>query len=221
MASEQEQEQAFLKRPTLLSFKGSNTWPLREQLHELFHSDSRNNTAKDDIQVLVKSLVSKKTYDAADYNKLMLETKFALVPRGLGTHVHRLMEALSAGCIPIIVSDGYVLPTFGLDGLDWRAFSFRFAESEIQDIEPFLRQHVKPEIARRMHANVRDVYPILERGTKLASAIPIILRRIQSRRLPMALDRSIRDSDIIKRTGVSTLGQGPVVHPIVHPEDQL
>lgn len=96
------------------------------------------------------------------------------------------MEALSAGCIPIIASDGYVLPKFDNPSFDWRSFSFKFAESEIDAIVPFLRS-LDPKTIVRMHENVKDVYSILERGTHLVNGIPLILSRIHNRRSTKAL----------------------------------
>lgn len=164
----------FALRKTLLSFKGCNTYPLREKIVSLHNSD--------DVIILVKEFCSLSIYESTNYTELMIDSKFALVPRGFGTHVHRLMEALSGGSIPVIVSDGYELPLS--DRLDWRSISFRFAESELDKIVPFLRS-VKPETLLEMHKNILEIYPILLQATDLSLAIPVIQERIRTRRLPV------------------------------------
>mmetsp|Transcript_55053 Transcript_55053/g.81922 ORF Transcript_55053/g.81922 Transcript_55053/m.81922 type:complete len:457 (+) Transcript_55053:13-1383(+) len=170
----------FMQRPLLLSFKGSTSNPLRAKLYHVVQQRNRPNTK--DVKMLLKGYTSNKEYHANDYNTMLLQTRFAFVPRGIGTHAYRLMEAISAGCIPILIGDGYVLPTFDNPELDWRSFSFKFAESEMDQIEPFLRG-LDETLIRKMHDNVRDVYPILERGTHLVEGIPIILERIRNRRM--------------------------------------
>ena len=48
--------------------------------------------------------------DESSYGMELLRSRFALVPRGYGLHSHRLLEAMSAGSIPVLVADDYVLP---------------------------------------------------------------------------------------------------------------
>jgi hypothetical protein len=45
-----------------------------------------------------------------NYTYMLNECKFSLCPRGMGPHSYRLNEALQFGSIPIILSDGYVMP---------------------------------------------------------------------------------------------------------------
>ena len=64
----------------------------------------------------------------ADYARHMLDSTFCLIPRGDTPTTNRLFDAISAGCIPVIVSENIdlVLPfsTF----LDWRQFSVRLPQ---------------------------------------------------------------------------------------------
>jgi hypothetical protein len=46
----------------------------------------------------------------AQYADLMLNTSFALCPRGDALFSYRFTEALSAGAIPVVLADGWVLP---------------------------------------------------------------------------------------------------------------
>lgn len=173
--------QEFLNRPLLISFQGKATHQVR---NVIYHHFLKHHEA--DVKIVLKKRESATISQTENYNDLLLSSRFALVPRGFGTHSYRLMEALSAGCIPIIVSDGYVLPMFDDPYFDWRKFSFKFAESEIDAIVPFLRS-LDPKTIIRMHENVKDVYSILERGTHLVNGIPLILNRIRNRRSTKSL----------------------------------
>lgn len=65
------------------------------------------------------------------YEYLLGESRFCLVPKGLGYWTHRLYEAIRAGCIPVILSDHLVLPFQGVAGIDWTQFSVKWPEELI------------------------------------------------------------------------------------------
>ena len=48
--------------------------------------------------------------NAIGYHDRLRTTKFALVPRGHGVFSRRLVEVLAAGAIPVIISNGWILP---------------------------------------------------------------------------------------------------------------
>jgi glucuronyl/N-acetylglucosaminyl transferase EXT1 len=94
-------------------------------------------------------------YNNYDYNELLMNSTFALVPRGrrLATfrllevfdfdHVDALMPAyhplqsMRFGAIPVIFADGYVLPFSEL--LDWTSFSLTLPEQLWHRTENILR----------------------------------------------------------------------------------
>mmetsp|Transcript_105943 Transcript_105943/g.341794 ORF Transcript_105943/g.341794 Transcript_105943/m.341794 type:complete len:459 (-) Transcript_105943:18-1394(-) len=77
----------------------------------------------------LKSVAIGGSYEAYEY--LLGESRFCLVPKGLGYWTHRLFEVIRAGCIPVILSDHVVLPFQGVAGIDWTHFSVKWPEEQI------------------------------------------------------------------------------------------
>ena len=69
---------------------------------------------------------------------VMACSRFVLAPRGHMLHSSRLLEALSIGAVPVVVSDGWVLP-FEHDLVDWAAVAIRVAEADAGRVADILR----------------------------------------------------------------------------------
>ena len=66
-----------------------------------------------------------------------------------------LMASMRAGCVPVIVIDSLVLPFSEV--LDWRRFSIRFYEHDVDKIYDFV-EAISEEKLKEMQAQVRFVY---------------------------------------------------------------
>lgn len=67
------------------------------------------------------------------YSDFMQSSIFTLCPAGYGRWTFRLIEALENGSIPILISDGYILPFS--DQIIWDKYIIQIKESDIWDIE--------------------------------------------------------------------------------------
>jgi hypothetical protein len=86
------------------------------------------------------------------YRNDLLTSKFALCPRGKGSSSFRLFEAMSLGCIPVIVADEWVEPPI----VDWSSCSIRIAENQIHNIVEIIGTH--RERAVDMSASCIEAY---------------------------------------------------------------
>jgi len=128
-----------------LTFKGGPTYsPLRNvQLASLLHQPDQG-------------LIYISSYDSSyAYDDLLLNSQFALCPRGNGYYSYRIMEAISAGAIPVILSDRYVLPFHEI--LDWKSFAVMIPESNVRHTVSILRSLSAQEI-KAMRCTLRWVY---------------------------------------------------------------
>lgn len=94
-------------------------------------------------------------YDEFDYIELMKESKFCLIPRGRRLGSFRFLEALSYGCIPVILSDGWVKPFDEI--IDWSRAALQFNESQLLLVGELLRDFTETEIDE-MRTNGLYVY---------------------------------------------------------------
>jgi len=81
----------------------------------------------------------------------LLNSTFCLVPGGYHPGSGRLAEVLSAGCIPVLVGDDYVLPFNAV--LDWSSLAFTVCATCVDDILPGLRA-MPPGEVEAMRRNV-------------------------------------------------------------------
>lgn len=78
-------------------------------------------------------------YDSFDYQELMINSTFCLVPRGRRLGSFRFLESLRATCVPVVMADSWVLPFEEI--LDWSGASLNFDERDYI-VSPMVLRHV-------------------------------------------------------------------------------
>jgi hypothetical protein len=124
-------------RPLLASFRGVMSHPCREALRQADNGgtivcqfvDRGNHAGLIDAE--------KKTFDET-YGRLMEQSAFAFVPRGDAHFSYRLAEAMSFGCIPVVLSDGWVLPFDRV--ITWTEVSVHAPESQAGELGGWLER---------------------------------------------------------------------------------
>ncbi|ESO89598.1 hypothetical protein LOTGIDRAFT_124977 [Lottia gigantea] len=80
-----------------------------------------------------------------DYPQVLQNSTFCLVLRGARLAQPALYDAMKAGCIPVIIADGYVLPFS--DVLDWPRAAVQVREDDLTDVLKIIKTYSSARIS--------------------------------------------------------------------------
>eukprot|EP00268_Persea_americana_P023624 TRINITY_DN2317_c0_g1_i1.p1 TRINITY_DN2317_c0_g1~~TRINITY_DN2317_c0_g1_i1.p1 ORF type:complete len:522 (+),score=66.24 TRINITY_DN2317_c0_g1_i1:454-2019(+) len=116
------------------------------------------------------------------YYDMMRKSKFCICPSGYEVASPRIVEAMYSECVPVIISDHYVLPFS--DVLNWKSFSVQIQVGDIPRLKSILmsisqRQYI------RMHRRVKQVqrHFVVNSTPKRYDVFHMIIHSVWLRRL--------------------------------------
>lgn len=164
------------QRPIIASFQGSRrpSSETRNKLFELKEKDfvylevdthkandksPQNIPESFEFELENNQMIIKRSEDPNSYLNLLRRSIFSICIRGTGYALsYRLIEAMSQGSIPVIISDDHPLP-FG-DRIPWDRCSITWKEKDILSLNTYLRNFTRdnPKKLEEMQDNVLLIY---------------------------------------------------------------
>lgn len=186
---DQDHNRTFENRQFLISFKGKRyvTGRGSETRNSLYHIHNDR-----DVVMLSTCRHGRKwqgstdsrcplddsNYDRYDFVDLMEKSSFCLTPRGRRLGSFRFIEALYHGCVPVVLSNGWVMPFNEVT--DWSHSTLQFDERYLLQVPDMLRD-LNKSTTNALRKNGHDIY---ERSLSsiekiVLSTIAIIERRVR------------------------------------------
>lgn len=142
------------ERDILASFQGAPSHAVRHALAALAQEPGFFVRLVDPQQHIGRIDAESGAADGA-YEDLLDRSVFSFVPRGDALFSYRLLEVMARGSIPVILSDGWVLPFDRL--VDWERIALRVHHDAVPQIPELLGSLQQGEI-ERLQAGVRQAY---------------------------------------------------------------
>jgi hypothetical protein len=124
------------QKSILASFRGIASHPCRESLRAIHDGASIRCEFVDRGNHVGRIDATSGKTDTA-YTDLLAASVFAFVPRGDAMFSYRLLEVMSFGCIPVILSDNWVLPFDRT--VNWSGIGLHLSEKDIVSLPSMLR----------------------------------------------------------------------------------
>ncbi|KAL3502612.1 hypothetical protein ACH5RR_037061 [Cinchona calisaya] len=121
------------------------------------------------------------------YESMLRKSRFCLSPSGYEVASPRVVEAIYAECIPVLISDSYV-PPFS-DVLNWKSFSVEVAVKDIPNIKKILMNISQTQYIR-MHRRLKQVqrHFVINGPPKRFDLFHMIMHSIWLRRLNIQIE---------------------------------
>ncbi|XP_064292384.1 exostosin-1 isoform X2 [Plodia interpunctella] len=152
-------------------------------------------------------------YDKFDYEQLLANSTFCLVARGRRLGSYRFLEALAAGCVPVLLSNGWRLPFD--ERIDWRR-AVIWADERLLLQVPELVRSVPPErvLALRQQTQLlwEQYFSSIEKI--VFTTIEILLERILAHRTSRQREALIWNASPGALGSLATYGDSRAHYPV-------
>ena len=123
--------------------------PTRRALYRALHNPAEG-------RILMQPGPFRNQYPHLDYHNILQESIFSATPLGNNLFSYRFTEVLSAGAIPVLLADGWVLPFHPLL-VDWNECLVLVPETRVNETLSIL-QAISPQKRCQMRRTCYDIY---------------------------------------------------------------